>query len=321
MATASAADPAVDIVWNQGTVAEWRALYGAAPAATLPQCFAYADAMARERGFVPRLGRITLQGRTVGLAQVLERRSLKVFTQRHIHRGPLWLDGTPAPPVAEAALTILRRECPRNLLNNLSFLPELPAGEEWAAMMARVGFRRIGPGYRTIRIDLTQPLDKLRAAWSTTARQRLKKAEKAGLVLDIDAKAQNLPWLMGKEQAQAKTKGFRPLSGRLAVRLRNALLPDGGVLMISALQGGEVAAAGLFFVHGATATYQVGWAGEAGRETHAMRLILWRATEIMKQRGVATLDLGGVNPDHAAGVTEFKTSLGGDLVETVGLYR
>lgn len=315
------AAPAVDIVWNQGTVAEWRALYAAAPAATLPQSFAYADAMARERGFVPRLGRIVADDLTVGLVQVLERRSLKFFTQRQIHRGPLWLDGTPSPALAEAAMTILRRECPRNLCNNLSFLPELPAGDEWGALMARAGFRRIGPGYRTIRIDLTRPLDRLRAAWSTSARQRLKQAEKAGLVLDIDAKAQNLPWLMGKEQAQAKTKGFRPLSGRLAVRLRNALLPDNGAMMITALQDGDVAAAGLFFIHGSAATYQVGWAGDLGRDTHAMRLVLWRAFEVLQARGVASLDLGGVNPDHAAGVTEFKTSLGGDWVETVGLYR
>jgi len=38
-------------------------------------------------------------------------------------------------------------------------------------------------------------------------------------------------------------------------------------------------------------------------------------------RGVPAFDLGGVNPDHAVGVTQFKTSLGGDWVETVGLYR
>lgn len=311
----------VEIVWNQGTLAEWNGLYQAAPRATLPQCFAYADAMARERGYVPRLGRIEQGGRVVGLVQALERRSLKFFTQRHVHRGPLWLDGAPSPDVAEATMTWLRRACPRNPLNNLSFLPELPAGPENEALMARAGFRRIGPGYRTIWLDLTRPLDKLRGDWSTTARQRLKKAEKSGLVLDIDPKANNLPWLIAREQEQAKHKGFRPLSGRLAVRLRNALLATDGVMMISALLGGEVVASALFYLHGTSATYQVGWAGDAGRDHHAMRLILWRAVETLKARGVAALDLGGINPDHAAGVTEFKTSLGGDAVETVGLYR
>jgi hypothetical protein len=314
--------PPVEILWNQGSMAQWRELYRAAPHATLPQSFAYADAMARERGFTPRLGRIVLDGATLGIVQVLERRSLKLFTQRHIHRGPLWTDGAPpAAEAVEATLRLLRRECPRNLFNNLSFLPELPAGDDWAALVARAGFRRIGPGYRTIWIDLTLPEDKLRGQWSATARQRLKKAQKSDLVIDIDPKAQNLPWLMAQEQAQAKTKGFRPLSGRLAVRLRNALLPDDGVLLISAQHQRETAAAGLFFIHGATATYQVGWAGDVGRDTHAMRLILWRAMETLKARGVTALDLGGINPDHAAGVTEFKTSLGGEETESVGLYR
>ena len=41
----------------------------------------------------------------------------------------------------------------------------------------------------------------------------------------------------------------------------------------------------------------------------------------LKQHGVRMLDLGGINPDTAPGVTEFKLGTGGEAVETVGQYR
>lgn len=313
--------PPVDIVWNAGMVGEWRALYRAMPRATLPQSFAYADAAAREEGFAPRLGRIVAAGETVGMVQVLERRYVKAFAQRRLHRGPLWSSPTPDPATVEATLRLLRRACPGNLLNNFSFLPELPAAGPWADMLLRAGFRRVGPGYRTAWIDLTRPLSALRAAWSQTAGQLLRKAEKAGLAVDVDPKAATLPWLMAREQQQAAVKGYRPLSGRFAVRLRNALAAEGGALLISVREGDEIIAGALFFIHGGAATYQVGWAGGRGRELNAMRLALWRAFEVLRAQGVAVLDLGGINAEHAAGVTQFKLSLGGELVETAGLYR
>lgn len=316
--------PVAEIAWNTGTMAEWNASLLVVPRVPLTQSMAYADAMAREKGFVPRLGRISVAGRAVALVQVLERRGVKLFTARQLHRGPLWIDGIPEnPSVIEAVMRGMRAACPRGLLDRASLLPELPAGEGTEALMARAGFHRVGPGYQTVWLDLTRPLDAIRAAWSPSARQRLRAAEKVAPTLDVDLKCDNLPWLMAKEAGQAAVKGFKPLSGRMAVRLRNALVRDDSCFMITALLpgGSEPAAAGLFLIHGGSATYQVGWTGDAGRKTHATRLILWKAVEILKERGVTALDLGGINPDHAAGVTEFKLSLGGERVESVGLYR
>ena len=67
--------------------------------------------------------------------------------------------------------------------------------------------------------------------------------------------------------------------------------------------------------------HRPGWADEAGRKSGAMRLVLWRAVLALKARGVAWLDLGGINPENAPGVTEFKLGTGGQAVETAGLYR
>ncbi|WP_431859836.1 lipid II:glycine glycyltransferase FemX [Azospirillum sp.] len=313
--------PDIDIAWNEGAMAEWTAAFARVPRSTLPQCFGYAQAMGKTHGYVPRLGMIGYAGRAIGMVQVLERRSLKVFAQRQLHRGPLWFDGEPEPDVLEAVLRRLRRECPDNPLNRFSFLPELAAAPESEAMLLRCGFRRTGPGYRTVWLDLGKSDEDLRAGLARDWRQRLKGAEKAGLTLDLDPEAKNLPWLAKQEHDQAQAKRYREMSGRLAVRLRNALHKADGVLLAAALDGTAPVAAALLLGHGTTATYQIGWSNEAGKKTGAMRLVLWRALGHLRERGFRWLDLGGVNPDTAPGVTEFKLGTGGEATESVGLFR
>ncbi len=318
--------PDVSIAWNEGTVGEWDALFARVTHSTLLQSFAYGRAMGRTYGYLPRLGVIQRDGVPIGLVQLLERRLLKIFHDRQCHRGPLWLDGQePDAETVEAALRLLRKACPHSLLSRASLLPELPASPENEALLQRCGFHRHGPGYQTVWLELGMNEEALRADLARDWRQRLRAAEKAGLVLDVDWKADNLPWLLKQEHDQALGKGFRPMTGALAVRLRNALVKAGGsesgALMVTAMDKGAPVASGLFFRHGVTATSQISWANEAGRAHGAMRLVLWRAMLALKERGVKRLDLGGINPDTAPGVTEFKRGTGGKAVETAGQYR
>lgn len=325
----------ISIAWNDGTMGEWNAHFARIPRSTLPQCFGYAQAMGRTHGFVPRLGLIRRDGEAIGLVQLLERRLFRLFRQRQMHRGPLWFDGVPPDSATcEETFRLLRRACPDNPLSRASLLPELPADAETASMLDRCGFRRFGPGYRTVWLDLGRSEEEMRAAMARDWRQRLKAAEKAGLVVDLDWEAKNLPWLMKQEHEQALSKQFRPMTGPLAVRIRNALVntgdgnaagKEGGVLMAAALESrakdAKPVASGLFYIHGRSATYQIGWANDAGRRSGAMRLVLWRAALALKARRVVWLDLGGINPESAPGVTEFKLGTGGQATETVGLYR
>lgn len=318
--------PDIIIAWNEGTVGEWDALFAGVARSTLLQSFAYGRAMGRTYGYLPKLGVIRRDGVPIGVVQVLERRMLKLLHDRQLHRGPLWLDGVePDAATLEATFRLLRKACPRSLVSRASVLPELPASPETEELLRRCGFRRHGPGYQTVWLDLTSSEEAMRAGFARDWRQRLRGAEKAGLVIDTDWQAGNLPWLMRQEHDQALGKGFRPMTGALAVRLRNALSKGGGdgdaALMVTALDTRTPVACGLFFRHGAVATSQISWANESGRKSGAMRLVLWRAALALKERGVRTLDLGGINPDTAPGVTEFKLGTGGQATRTAGQYR
>jgi len=76
----------------------------------------------------------------------------------------------------------------------------------------------------------------------------------------------------------------------------------------------------LFLIHGRRATYHVGWTSEAGRDNAAHNLILWTAMKELKARGVATLDLGGVNTQSGAGIARFKLETGGAVLRRAGAY-
>jgi lipid II:glycine glycyltransferase (peptidoglycan interpeptide bridge formation enzyme) len=66
----------------------------------------------------------------------------------------------------------------------------------------------------------------------------------------------------------------------------------------------------LFLVHGSTATYHVGWTGDAGRCASAHNLLLWRAMEALQRRGVRRIDLGLLDTVNTPGLARFKLGAG-----------
>ena len=82
----------------------------------------------------------------------------------------------------------------------------------------------------------------------------------------------------------------------------------------------DAAAGMLFLIHGRRATYHVGWTSEEGRANAAHNLILWTAMKELKARGVAVLDLGGVNTQSGAGIARFKLETGGDVLVRAGAF-
>ena len=103
---------------------------------------------------------------------------------------------------------------------------------------------------------------------------------------------------------------------------RRGWFPPGkeSVLGVEAKLGGDRAGGMLFLRHGSTATYHIGWSSPDGREENASNLLLWQAIRLLKKKGVATLDLGGVDTDHAPGLAHFKLGLGGRPLSQSGTW-
>ena len=319
--------PEIDIQWNTGTMGEWNRLLEAVPRTTLPQTMAYAAAMSRCEHLLPRLGIIRAEGRPVAIVQVLERRLLGVLRLARIERGPLWLDPTPKPELQEAVFSALRRQFPPGLTRWNRILPELAAETacDRGTLLERCGFRKVGVGYRTIWLDLRPTPEQLRAGLAANWRNHLGAAERGPLVVEQDSEGRSLPWLVTRTLADQKLRGYRGPSGPLVIRLRNALYKQGDVLLLRAFarrenDEREPVAGILVLRHQRSATWLIGWSGPEGRQTQAHTLLVWQAVLRLRALGVHWFDLGGINPDHAPGLTTFKRGLRGEEVELAGSF-
>ncbi|MBM3531559.1 MAG: GNAT family N-acetyltransferase [Alphaproteobacteria bacterium] len=307
-------EPPVEIVWNEATVDDWRRLIGSVEGGTLPQSWAYAQAMPAAEGQIPHFGVIRNRDGEVGCVLALERRAMSVFSRISIHRGPLWL--RPDPPLA-ATLAALRRRWPRRPWRRISFIPELPAGADSHRALTEAGFHRAGEGYRSILVDLPHARERLRATW----RHELQRAERHDVSVEVDRHGKaTLPWLLQRYEIDRKLRGYRGPSNRLALQLVLAARAASDALVVIASHGAERIAGILVIRHGDTATYLVGWTGGEGRRLGATHLLLWRAMKTLAGDGVRRFDLGGINPEAAPGLTLFKRGLGGREYELIGTY-
>jgi hypothetical protein len=296
--------------WDASDRAAWDALLRDAGATALQQGWAYGEAVAR-RGRRVRRAVWRAGGRAVALAQLVERRILKLATVGAVLRGPVWLD--PAPDTRRAVLRDLVAAWPRWRYRFLLLQPEATE----AAELAGLGLRRVMTGYSTSWLDLRPDEDALRRRLDGKWRNQLRRGEGANLA--IDQGGRHVDWLLARDGAQARARGYLGLGGAL-IRDIIAAGGRGDMLALAATRGAEPVAGVLFLRHGASATYQVGWTGDEGRAQHAHNVLLWRGVVELRRRGVAWLDLGGIETDHGAGIARFKLGLGGGVTTLAGTF-
>jgi lipid II:glycine glycyltransferase (peptidoglycan interpeptide bridge formation enzyme) len=88
--------------------------------------------------------------------------------------------------------------------------------------------------------------------------------------------------------------------------------PGAGRLFTARGPDGPIAAM-LFFRHGRTATYQVGWSDAAGRAASAGPVLMWHAMLALQATGAEMIDLGLADPRTAPGLARFKLGTGAGL--------
>ncbi|MEI7445881.1 MAG: GNAT family N-acetyltransferase [Burkholderiales bacterium] len=297
----------------------WDRLHRTA-AGSLQQDRAYGDAMTR---LGVECARVLVEDGDgpVAAALFLVRRLGGLVPVALCSHGPVFAPGTPPARQAEV-LAAIRGSAPLRRPRALLYTPELPL--EAAAGFSRL--RRVMTGHSTVRIDLAREPDAIRAAMHGKWRNRLAAAERAGLkVQRVGGRPAQYRWLLERELAQRQRRGYIALPDGFVETFQEAARGDGGrgtdpVLTLRVDVGREPAAGMMFLVHGEAATYQVGWASEAGRDADAHNLLLWHGVLALRERGVRTLDLGGVDTARGAGLARFKIGSGGEVLTFAGSY-
>lgn len=244
-------------------------------------------------------------GRCIAVAQALRRRLVLPVTL--FNRGPIWLDET-TPDQRARALNLLRRH-----LTGLVLIT--PPDGALQPVLAASGFRQV---MTPTTLALLSLQGDIRAGMHGKWRNRLTKAERAGLQVRRSREPRILRWLVQTEGQQQRARGYRGLPASFTEAwVQNE--PKNAIIFLAGDPAMPMAAM-LFLLHGATATYHTGWTGDAGRALSAHHLILWRACQHFQKMGLRSLDLGIVDTENAPGLARFKLGAGATPVQTGGTW-
>ncbi len=310
----------LEIIWDSCAVREWQGFFDSVPKSNIIQTDSYAYALRDIRHQVTRFGLIEVNRTPVGIVQIQEIKLFGIIHFIFLDRGPVWFK-KPDDNIIEAFFNKFNSMFPKRIGRKRRVMPELPDSLFYLEMMKRCGFKKKAQGYRSIWLDLSLSMDNLRGNLHSKWRNTLNKAEKNGLNIIDSPVSVSLPWLLNVYIRDRLKKKYNGASAKLIDKLVSyakgkSLSP----LLLRAEYSGGDAAAILIFMHGSTATYQIGWTNDIGRDKSANNLLLWEAIKILKKRGIKWLDLGGVNHDTAQGVTKFKQRMGGEPYTLLGVF-
>jgi hypothetical protein len=301
--------------WEGHDALAWDALHAAA-AGALQQDWAYGSSL-KMLGVPVLRAQVSRDGEPVAQAQFIVRQWGRLGAIALCTRGPLW--HKPLTPEEEAqAYGAMKNSLPLKGIRFMAVTPEVPRGH----VHGLSPLRRIYTGLSTVMLDLTLPLDTLRAQLDRRWRYSLVAAQNSVLAIhQVGTNQGQYRWLLDAEMQQRTEKKLDGLPVAFFDHYAHSRKqPSKNILTLRADMGRERIAAMMFLLHGEAATYQVGWTSDQGREMHAHNLILWKAIEELKFRGIRVLDLGGVNTTRSAGIARFKIRTGGQILTLAGTY-
>lgn len=227
-----------------------------------------------------------------GWANALLRR-FGPMTLALVSRGPVWPCGRAATP---DDLCALRGHLPARTTLLLNADTPLPRS---CRILPLVTPQTIAEW------DLRPPPDRLHAGLHQKWRNRLR------TTASLQWRQSPMPpdpahWLLRHDAEQAHARGYRPWPPALIA----AHAAQGTALLFAAGPTQAPIATQLFLLHGARATYQIGWSSEAGRTANAHTRLLWQAALSLRDAGAQTLDLGTLDTHTAPGIARFKIATG-----------
>lgn len=316
------------IVWNTLPLDEWQNRFNKIKKSNILQSYSYAKAASRFYRQKVRWGLIIIDGKEAGLVQVME--ASLFFNLIHgviVDRGPLWFDGFGGAFHVQAFITTFQKEFPKRFGRKYRLLLEIEDSPSASALIKQTGLEILPEKepYETYWLDLVPEIDALRSNLNGKWRNCLKKAENIQkedvLSIDWDKGGLFYPLLREKYAVDKKERAFGGISPQFLDIFAPFLLEEGNMLIGVASFNDEPIASIMIVKHGQSATYQIGWTSDKGRSNNAHHLLLWQALNVLKQWGVTTLDLGGINNETAAGIKKFKQGVGGMPYRLVGHYR
>ena len=181
------------------------------------------------------------------------------------------------------------------------------------------------PFDRTVVLDLSLSSDDLMASMKKRGRRDVRKSLRnedmvAGEETDKALEIFDELYELLKETGDRDGFGIAPMSSYTTM-----LEALGGehARLFTVRSRGEVYCWGIVIVNGPLATYYYAASSAAGRKAGAPDLLVWYMTEQLRESGVTSFDLMGIDSERApqlAGVRGFKTKFSEEITEVAGAW-
>lgn len=301
------------ISWNSLNAPQWHERFMKCPRVPVTQSVPYALAASKMYGQRPRWGLITINGEEAGLVQMMEAGILwNAIHAVIIDRGPLWFEGFGSAGHLSLFWQEMNRQFPQRFMRRRRFIPEMQDGPAAMSVLKGAGLtHQEGSAYQTLWMNLRADEKDLRANLKKNWRGSLQKAERQNLEIEFDQTGETLHWFLQHYALDKASKNYSGTSVKMMGYLGHAFATKKDILISRVISNESPVAAALILIHGRSATYQVGWCLNEGRDVSANHFLLWQSALSLKSRGITDFDLGGVNDESAKGVKKFKEGMVG----------
>ena len=271
---------------------EWDAFVAAVPGGDLVQTAAWAETK-KALGFEACLVLVRDGGALVGGGHIIIKRFGPLGGIGYMARGPL-MAGVLSSRIPEVLDEIERVVRVRHVRHLIIQPPE--GGHEIEALLAARGYTQNAPDVApsaTMRIDLSQDLDRVLAAMSSSTRRQIRRSQKLGVEVRMGG-PDDVELFHSLYAATARRQRFEPLSLGYVRAQWEALAPSELVQMFFASHEGRVLAAVWLTIFRDTVTNRLaGWTGEA-RQLQPNVACWWGAMRWAKKQGYRHFDFGGI---------------------------
>jgi len=301
------------------TSAEWSQMLDLFSDANLYQTWAYGSVRWGEKN----LSRLVLRrgSEILGMAQVrVVRPTPFKFGMAYLRWGPIFerrgrpFDSEVAALMAQA----LEQEYVFKRKLFLKILPNAFAGSPRATAF-QAAFCRFTPEpavaentYRTFVLDLSPSLEELRKKLDKKWRNQLSAAERNGLKVIAGTSSREYQNFSIIYREMRKRKSFETTVDVDEFAHIQRELPEQQRMQVLICEDKGLPVAGIVAsAMGDSAIYLLGATGEQGLKSKGAYLLQWTLIKWLKDRGIKTYDLGGIDPQLNPGVYHFKQGLSG----------
>jgi hypothetical protein len=164
-------------------------------------------------------------------------------------------------------------------------------------------------------LDLTAGEDGLFAHLESSVRRAIRKAEKAGVTVEVLQSSEAVKIFFSLQCKTRKKHGLPPQPFKFFLNIhKNILSQDMGMVVLARYHGRPIAAS-IYVNFGDRAIYKYGASDEAFQDLRGSNLVMWTAIKEFVRRGMRYLDLGRTSVDND-GLRKFKLGWGAGEYKT-----